>query len=668
MPPRAVPSPAAPAARRLSALGLALATAQAASGAPLGPATEDLAAQPLERLLDVEVSAVSKFPQRLSESPAAATVVTAAQIRALGHRTLAEVLRSVRGVFVSSDRAYAYLGVRGSAALGDYNTRILLLIDGTRVNDTVYDQAMLGSEFPVDLDLVERVEFVPGQGSAVHGANALFGIVNVITRHAAVAGGSEAAASVGSAGARGVRLTRTWVGVDGGSLLLSASGRRSDGEDPYYTAFDDPPRSDGVSRGTDDERGEQLFAKFARGGLAATLLHADRRHGLSGEDGVVFGDPRNEYRDIQTLASVSWEQPVAEATRWTLRAYGGEYDFRGDYVIDGPAPALNHDRALSRWWGLESLLYTERFAGHRLVGGVDAEASPRRDLANRDAGADGTSYLDDHGRGERLSLFAEDQWTITPALALTAGLRHDRIDGEGHFSQRFALVGRPSEALTLKLIHGTAFREPNAYESRYDLGALGGYKGNPDLDAERVRGTELVAEFRPSPQSRWTAAAFDNRARDLISQRVDPADGLLVYRNGGTQRTHGFELEFEHAWLGGAELRLNLSEQHGDEPADASAQPAAPHRMAKAVAIWPLAAAWTLGAETLLFGPHAELAGYGLSNLTLSTQALGRAALLSVSVYDLFDRRPDDLGTGSLLQSVSPQDGRSLRLKLELAF
>ena len=90
--------------------------------------------------------------------------------------------------------------------------------------------------------------------------------------------------------------------------------------------------------------------------------------------------------------------------------------------------------------------------------------------------------------------------------------------------------------------------------------------------------------------------------------------------------------------------------------------------MAKAVAIWPLAAAWTLGAETLLFGPHAELAGYGLSNLALSTQALGRAALLSVSVYDLFDRRPDDLGTGSLLQSVSPQDGRSLRLKLELAF
>ena len=68
------------------------------------------------------------------------------------------------------------------------------------------------------------------------------------------------------------------------------------------------------------------------------------------------------------------------------------------------------------------------------------------------------------------------------------------------------------------------------------------------------RGTELVAEWRPSPQSRWTAAAFDNRASDLISQRVDPADGLLVFRNGDTQHTRGVELEFEHVWLGGARL------------------------------------------------------------------------------------------------------------------
>jgi outer membrane receptor for Fe3+-dicitrate len=109
---------------------------------------------------------------------------------------MAEVLRSVLGVFVNSDRACAYPGVRGSAAPGDHNIRILLLIDGNRVNDTVCDQAALGSEFLVDLDLVERVEFVPGQGSAVHGANALFGIVNVITRHAAAAGGGEAAAFV----------------------------------------------------------------------------------------------------------------------------------------------------------------------------------------------------------------------------------------------------------------------------------------------------------------------------------------------------------------------------------------------------------------------------------------------------------------------------------------
>lgn len=131
---------------------LALAcVANAAEGPP-----EDLASAGLDTLLDLDVSGASKFSLRMSETASAVSMITADQMHALGHRTLADVLRSMRGVVVSSDRAYSYLGVRGFAAPGDYNTRILLLVDGNRVNDTVYDQAFIGSEFPLDLDLVER--------------------------------------------------------------------------------------------------------------------------------------------------------------------------------------------------------------------------------------------------------------------------------------------------------------------------------------------------------------------------------------------------------------------------------------------------------------------------------------------------------------------------------
>ena len=76
----------------------------------------------------------------------------------------------MRGFLVTNDHNYAYAGVRGFARTGDYNARILLLVDGHRTNDTTYDQAFLGNEGPVDLDLVERVEIVRGAGSSTQRA------------------------------------------------------------------------------------------------------------------------------------------------------------------------------------------------------------------------------------------------------------------------------------------------------------------------------------------------------------------------------------------------------------------------------------------------------------------------------------------------------------------
>src|SRR5437899_6834559 len=118
-------------ARRCATAAAACLALAAHAAAP----SADLASAPLDTLLDLDVSGASKFALRMSESASSATVISADEIRALGHRSLADVLRSVRGVVVSSDRTYAYLGVRGFAAPGDYNTRILLLIDGNRVND-----------------------------------------------------------------------------------------------------------------------------------------------------------------------------------------------------------------------------------------------------------------------------------------------------------------------------------------------------------------------------------------------------------------------------------------------------------------------------------------------------------------------------------------------------
>ena len=147
----------------------------------------------LEQLLDVTIIGASKYEQKQDEVAAAVSVITRSEIKAFGWRTLDEALASLPGIHTTYDRQYNYLGTRGFGLPGDFNTRVLLTINGNRVNDVVYDAAISGRAFPLDLDLIERIEFIPGPGGAVYGQNALFGVVNVVTRSGAGVDGAELA-------------------------------------------------------------------------------------------------------------------------------------------------------------------------------------------------------------------------------------------------------------------------------------------------------------------------------------------------------------------------------------------------------------------------------------------------------------------------------------------
>jgi len=123
----------------------------------------DLTDLSLEELMNVEVvNAASRFDQTAREAPSAVTVITSDEIRLFGYRTLAEVLNSLRGFYVSYDRNYYYLGVRGFSPPGDYNSRILLTLNGTRINESIYNSVYFGTEALVDLDLIDRLEVIRG--------------------------------------------------------------------------------------------------------------------------------------------------------------------------------------------------------------------------------------------------------------------------------------------------------------------------------------------------------------------------------------------------------------------------------------------------------------------------------------------------------------------------
>ncbi len=110
----------------------------------------------------------------------------------------------------------------GFCGPGDYNSRILLLVDGHRVNDNVYDAAFFGREAPVPVDMIERIEFVRGPSSSIYGSSAFFGIVNVVLKHAKDIDGAAISAAGGSLGAQeGARS----ASADGGQRNRRDVGR-----------------------------------------------------------------------------------------------------------------------------------------------------------------------------------------------------------------------------------------------------------------------------------------------------------------------------------------------------------------------------------------------------------------------------------------------------------
>ena len=147
-----------------------------------------------------QVFGASERLQPVTEAPASVSFITAEEIARYGYRTLADILRGVRGMYVTNDRNFSLIGTRGFAKPGDYNSRILLLVNGHRVNDNVFGQAEIGAEFGLDPAMFERVEIIRGPASSLYGDSAFFAVVNVITRSGASLDGASVTLEAGTLG------------------------------------------------------------------------------------------------------------------------------------------------------------------------------------------------------------------------------------------------------------------------------------------------------------------------------------------------------------------------------------------------------------------------------------------------------------------------------------
>ncbi len=158
----------------------------------------------LEQLFEVKVQTVcgaSKHEQKVTEAPSFISIVTQDDIKQYGHRTLGEVLCSAAGFYVTDDRGYNAVGIWRINIPGAFGGRLLITVDGHRLNDPICDTAASGTDFLLDVNLRDRVEVIRGPGSSlygIYGNNAFFEVINDITRKGRDVNGTEFSASAGS--------------------------------------------------------------------------------------------------------------------------------------------------------------------------------------------------------------------------------------------------------------------------------------------------------------------------------------------------------------------------------------------------------------------------------------------------------------------------------------
>ncbi len=461
------------------ALACAIATTTPAQTAP----ARDLTDFSLEDLMNIQVTSVSKKEQKLAKTGAAIFVITQEDIRRSGATNIPDLLRMVPGVDVARvDHSNWAVSIRGFNSV--YANKVLVLIDGRSVYHPAFSGVLWFAQ-DVPLEDIERIEVIRGPGGTVWGANAMNGVINIITKSAENTSGGLLTGG-GGTDLQGEGLLQ-YGGKAGASGNYRVFGRYSN--QGNSDSADSDPAADG--------------RRLAEGGF-----RSDWR--LSARDVLTV---EGDYRKVdggETISGVlpqmlsaqgTYAQPIGDdggdlLARWThtfangsdisLQSYFDKSDAFAngghDFATIGDIDFQHHLRAGSHndvVWGLSYRADANRFAGNNLV------------------------TLHPLDRTDSLySAFVQDEITLSKTLALTVGAKFEHNAYTGYENEPSAqLVWAPNSRNTVWVSAAKAIRQPSAIDSGLEAvsalvplpqGAFGLVTvfGNPNTKVEQLRDFE----------------------------------------------------------------------------------------------------------------------------------------------------------------------------------
>ena len=612
------------------------------------------------------MEAAALHSQTLREAPADVTIVTDADIRKYGYRTLNDVLASVRGFFSSSDRIYNYIGVRGFSLPGDYNTRFLVMLNGHPLTDQVYDSnGLFGQDLGIDMDLVARIEIIRGPSSALYGSNGMLANINVVTKSPVDFDRLRVSTETGTQGEKKAIVSSSLYLGRGLNLLFSASVFNNTGSSLRFPGVAAPVN------GVDGEKGYHTFANLVWHNWSFTAYFNSRvkQPPLPWGDDALFFARGDSVRDSRNFVQAAWTHDIG-AGKLAWQAYYDQYRYDDRFYypsVTPPAEDIEDLRSIARGDSIGTQLTWQREVSR--LGEFTAGA--QFDVQLRNLQQDYTvhpavDYFPPISHPDlRDAVFVQQQWRIASTLAVYGGLRLDNSRSFGtSLSPRVALVYQYSPATTCKLVYGRPFRNPSAFERYYTDGGRA-FLANPALRPESAQTLEGSVEHKLTANISLIADVYDYNLSKLIAADFLAGD-VQQFANTGASHSRG--VEFELNATAGRRLETNASYSWGHSVFDGNPMPAVPSHIAKFRAATPLVRQRFWLAFSLQYMSSrldlmdARVRPVVLGDITLSSKRLVSGCEVVAGLRNLAGWRYSD--PVALAVPQMPADGRSFFVKI----
>ena len=474
-----------------------------------GLASAQSSATPATGLPAVLVTA-SRLPSTPSGLAQNVTVIDQAQLQEANPGRLEDILARVTGVYVDSAGkagGFSSLYMRGAE-----NSHLLIMIDGVKVNDPTTTRGSAYDLSSIDVSQIERIELLRGPASAIHGGEALAGVLNIVTKKPVGAGvqgsaygalGQDSYRKIGGTVGFGTETLRAQVGLgrseDGSSSSSDASLRQNTlsgslrytpggGFEAEAFAHRNARKSDAFP---DDSGGPRISAL----GQQKTRRDAtDWLYGVQGGMGITPTLRLQAGVSIYDRQEHADNAAIAGGVRFPVPAFTSDTDFRRTVVNATGTQQLGPDASLVV--GLEHQIEDGKLTS---VGDFFGAGSPQT--------------LPFNLKRNTNSVFAEGRWQVMPALALQAGLRHDKVEGlSGETTPHLGAVWNlPNGATTMKASYGEGFKPPSFFALGFPIGA------NPNLRPERSRNLEVTAAHRIDGENTGVQiSVFQTTIKDLV--------------------------------------------------------------------------------------------------------------------------------------------------------